>query len=188
MSRHLGIYLSLLLMANSLLAAESLPKSMAVTMNPLQALFLTYSFKLHTQVAKNMTLSVPLQFTLVPSSLGESFFTNSKTSYWWVESGAGLRFYLQGKALESSFYIEPELKVGYSQFELNTSQGARYLSLTPGVMGGYAWVLPNGFTANLGIGISHNFKIASWSAEGQETPRKFSYPWPIFDASIGYAW
>ncbi len=110
------------------------------------ALYAEFGVKVHDHIA------VIVPFMIQYFDIAPLFPETKRLSMFSILSGVGARFYLTSKAFESGAYLQPDFKIGYTNF-LRLQQSG--LTINPAVKAGYQWVWDSGFTLNLGGGVQY---------------------------------
>ena len=164
------------LLSSNIMAEEPVQharKTMEISVNPLM-LALGY-LPLNFRVALTNKMALGLQ------AYGRFFgFGNYK-----IHGGGGgisAKFFLNGTAISDSWFVEPAIGAGYSNYN-----GVGYWSISPRVIAGYTWVWDSGFLINLGIGAEYTHAFVDKGVFGKHS-YGFHGIWPTGEFSLGWAW
>ena len=148
-------------------------KTMEISLNPLK-LALGY-------LPLNFTIALTHKMALGLHAYGR-FFGFGETKIHGAGGGVSFKFFLSGSAISDSWFVEPGLDAGYSNYD---KKG--YWSLSPSVIAGYTWVWDSGFLINLGLGAEYTHAFVD---KGFISKDSFGLQGilPTGEFSLGWAW
>jgi hypothetical protein len=178
MLRTLGLFAFFVALCCSPLAAESdrlsARKHKEISINALQL------FNGILPVNFRFAVSPKIAFGISPHA---RFVSWGNTKFYGGGVGLSCKFFLNGYAIDDSWYLEPALTFGYSAYT-----GTGFWSMTPSIVGGHTWVWNSGFIINAGLGLA--FAVPFTGTAGLDYSNSFGVKgiMPAFDLSLGYAW
>jgi len=147
-------------------------KNMEISVNPLMLAVGYLPLALRVALTNKMALGI--------HAYG-NFFGFGKAKVWGAGGGLSAKFFLSGTAISDSWYVEPGIYAGYSNWD-NT----KYWSLSPSVIVGHTWVWDSGFVINLGLGAQYKHAFTDKKIFGDTFG--LSGILPTGEFSLGWAW
>jgi|GEM_PF-4216561 len=131
-------------------------RSMAVSLSPLQLMMMSLDAKVLFKLSDDLALTIPVVLQFVPEN---NIFKTKDILF--TSAGAGVRYHFSGDgALQSGFFLEGSLALGYSQITAQQSASHTSLFLRPTATLGYSWAFDSGFALNIAVGGYYNHSFS----------------------------
>lgn len=183
-------------------------RSMAIGISPIALIFGGADLLYQVKVTRFLAITVPARFhydwvkakALKVITDRYSALTQTSAPIGW-SAGIGARFLLAGEALNDSFYLEPRVSLGYSQFGIahqDTKIESAAWKVTPMGWLGWDWFFDSGFYTGIGGGLGMNIFFKNKTDVPKEIrdnfilstffpEKKISLEWDL-EFKIGYSW